>query len=74
MIPGPHPTALRSLVAHEEVEKHRSLSCAEYDGCLERVLRRAWKSWTCGRCPLFHLTREWHTAEIAHVAALRPLA
>lgn len=74
MIPIPHPTALRSLVKHEDVERHRSLSCAAYDGCLETVLRRAWRSWTCGRCPLFHLTREWHTAEVAHEAALRPLA
>ena len=70
----PNPTKLRSLVKHEEVEQHRSLSCGEYDVCLDTVLRHAWRSWTCGRCQLFRLTREWHTAEIAHEAALRPLA
>jgi hypothetical protein len=70
----PKPTALRSLVEHEDVERHRSLSCAEYDGCLTTVLRHRWKSWTCQRCSLFLLTREWRAAEIAHDAALRPFA
>jgi hypothetical protein len=74
MNPVPHPTALRSLVKHDDVERHRSLSCGEYDGCLEAVLRRAWRSWTCGRCPLFRLTQDWRAAEISHQAALRPLA
>ncbi len=68
----PNPTGLRSLVKHEDVEKHRSLSCAEYDGCLDTVLRHAWRSWTCGRCRLFRLAGVWHTAEIAHEATLRP--
>ncbi len=70
----PNPTALRSLVKPEEVEKHRSLSCARYDCCLDTVLRHAWRSWSCGRCEAFRLTADWHTAEIAHEAALRPLA
>ena len=74
MTPSPNPTALRSLVKHEDVERHRSLSCGEYDGCLDRVLRHAWRSWTCGRCPYFRLTRDWRTAEVAHEAGLRPLA
>ena len=69
----PNPTGLRSLVKHEDVEKHRSLSCAEYDGCLDTVLRHAWRSWTCGRCRLFRLAAICHTAEIAHEATLRPL-
>ena len=71
---GPNPTKLRSLVSHEDVEKHRSLSCARYDGCLEKVLRRSWRSWTCEHCPLFQLGRYWRSAEIDHQAALRPLA
>ncbi len=70
----PNPTALPYLVKHEEVEKHRSLSCVEYDGCLDAVLRHAWRSWTCGRCKLFLRTRDCRAAEIAHVAALRPFA
>lgn len=74
MIPVPRPTALRSLVRHEEVERHRSLSCARYDGCLEAVLRQAWRSWSCVRCPLFALDRDWRSAEIAHEAGLRPEA
>jgi len=70
----PNPTALRSLVKHQDVEKHRSLSCAEYDTCLDTVLRRAWRSWTCVRCQLFGLTRAWRAVEVAHEAAQRPLA
>ena len=70
----PNPTALRSLVKPEDVEKHRSLSCARYDGCLETVLRNAWRSWSCGRCRLFVLDRDWRAAEMAHEAALRPMA
>lgn len=70
----PNPTALRSLVKPEDVEKHRSLSCARYDCCLDTVLRHAWRSWSCGRCEAFRLSGDWHTAEIAHEAALRPLA
>ena len=71
---APNPTALRELVKHDDVEKHRSLSCLEYDGCLETVLRRSWRSWTCGRCVLFRLNRECRVAEIVHEAALRPNA
>ncbi len=71
---APNPTALRSLVKHEDVEKHRSLSCSEYDGCLDTVLQQRWRSWTCGRCELFLLTGACRTAEICHEAALRPNA
>lgn len=70
----PNPTALRSLIKAEDVEKHRSLSCAQYDGCLDTVLRHSWRSWTCGRCRLFRFTADWHMAEVAHEAALRPSA
>lgn len=69
----PNPTALRALVKEEEVERHRSLSCGEYDDCLDTVLRRAWRSWTCERCQLFRL-KDWRAAEIAHLAGLRPEA
>lgn len=68
----PNPTPLRFLVKHEEVDRHRSLSCGGYDTCLDRVLRRSWRSWTCERCKLFPLTRNWHAAEIAHEAVLQP--
>ncbi|HSN91608.1 MAG TPA: hypothetical protein VLS93_10295 [Anaeromyxobacteraceae bacterium] len=70
----PNPTPLPSLVKPEDVEKHRSLSCAGYDDCLDAVLRKAWRSWTCGRCRLFLLERDWRAAAMAHEAALRPLA
>ncbi len=69
----PNPTALRDLVKHEEVDMHRSLSCAEYDDCLDAVLRHSWRSWTCIRCKLFRMTRDWRAAEIAHLAALQPV-
>lgn len=69
-----NPTALRSLLKHEDVDRHRSLSCAEYDGCLDKVLRRSWNSWTCEHCRLFPFTKQWHAAEVMHEAGLRPLA
>ncbi len=70
----PNPTRLVSLVEHEEVEKHRSLSCAEYDVCLDVASRRSWRSWSCRRCKLFRHTRRMRIAEVAHLAGLRPLA
>lgn len=73
-IMSPNPTALRSLVKEEDVDKHRSVSCAEYDDCLDTALRRSWRSWSCGRCKLFRLTRAMCAAETAHLAELRPLA
>ncbi len=69
-----NPTALRFQLKHEDVEKHRSLSCLEYDGCLDTVLRRAWNSWTCKRCGLFPFGRALRAAEVRHEAALRVLA
>ncbi len=70
----PNPTALSSLVKPEDVERHRSLSCAAYDGCLDAASRLPWRSWTCGRCKLFALSRRMHDLETAHIASLRPLA
>jgi hypothetical protein len=71
---SPNPTALRQLVAEEEVHAHRSLSCAGYDECLDVALRRCWRSWSCGRCGLFMLAREMRAAEIVEESALRPNA
>jgi ribosomal protein L37AE/L43A len=50
-----NPTALRASLKHEDVEKHRSLLCAEYDECLDTALRRSWNGWTCARCKHFSL-------------------
>jgi hypothetical protein len=73
-IPSPNPTALRAPVKEEDVEKHRNVCCAEYDGCLDAALRSAWRSWSCGRCALFPLAREARAAECVRVALLRPVA
>jgi hypothetical protein len=67
----PNPTALRSVVKHEDVEKHRSLSCLEYDACLDAASRRSWRSWSCGSCQMFRFAREARTAECLHHAAAR---
>jgi len=50
---SPNPTALRSLVKEEDVEKHRCVTCPGYDDCLEAALHMAWRSWSCARCALF---------------------
>lgn len=66
-----NPTALRSVLKPEDVDKHRSLSCIEYDGCLDAVLRRSWNSWTCARCQLFSLARACRAAEAREAAVER---
>ncbi|HEY6005282.1 MAG TPA: hypothetical protein VIV57_20545 [Anaeromyxobacter sp.] len=68
---SPNPTALRSAVKEEDVDKHRNVCCAEYDGCLDAALRNAWRSWSCGRCRLFPFARQSRAAECAHMAVLR---
>jgi hypothetical protein len=69
-----NPTKLRSALKHEDVEKHRSLSCTEYDGCLDVVLRRSWSGWSCARCQLFPFSRERQAAEVRHAAVERHVA
>ncbi len=71
---SPNPTALRSLVKDEEVDKHRSVSCSEYDECLDAALRKSWRSWSCARCKLFRITRGLRSAHGAQIAVLRALA
>jgi hypothetical protein len=71
---SPNPTALRTLIEQEDVDHHRSVSCAEYDGCLDVALRRCWRSWSCGRCSLFALAHEMRAAEIVQESASRPFA
>ncbi len=53
---SPNPTALRSLVKDEDVDKHRCVRCPEYDDCLEAALHMSWRSWSCARCALFLTT------------------
>ena len=69
-----HPTPRASLVKREEVERHRNLSCTEYDACLDVAYRRDWPSWSCRRCHRFHLRVEARRAELAHGGAARPFA
>ncbi len=54
---SPNPTALRHLVKQEEVDDHRCVTCAEYDGCLDAALRQRWRSWSCGQCGIFAWAR-----------------
>ncbi len=62
---SPNPTALRHLVKQEEVDEHRCVSCSEYDDCLDAALRHSWRSWSCGKCGLFHRARALHAAQAA---------
>ena len=70
----PTPTPLTRLVTDEDVALHRSVSCSEYDQCLDLVLRRRWRSWTCAQCALFSLARRFATMAAAHEGSLRPFA
>jgi hypothetical protein len=71
---SPNPTALRSPVKEQDVDKHRNVCCAEYDGCLDAALRRSWRSFSCGQCALFAFAREARAAESARLAELRTAA
>lgn len=50
---SPHPTERLRLIPHEEVDLHRNLACARYEGCLDEAYQRAWRSWSCQRCARF---------------------
>jgi hypothetical protein len=65
------PTRLASLIKPEDVAKHRSLFCAEYDECLGEVLLHGWPSWTCRRCSRFELRGEMRSLERAHEVTRR---
>lgn len=71
---SPNPTALRSPVKEQDVDKHRNVCCAAYDDCLDAALRRSWRSWSCGHCALFAFAREARAAESARLAELRTAA
>jgi hypothetical protein len=58
---SPNPTALRTLVKDEDVDKHRSVTCDEYDCCLDAALSRSWRSWSCARCTRFRMARALRT-------------
>jgi len=49
------PARRGSALCPEEVPRYRSLSCPEYDGCLDAAYRHGWRSWTCEACQLFPL-------------------
>jgi hypothetical protein len=52
----PHPSPLSQLIRSETVVSgHRSLYCFHYDGCLDVAVKRDWDSWSCEKCPLFHV-------------------
>ncbi len=70
----PRPTPLSHLVKEDEVEQHRCLSCTEYDQCLEVVLVKRWRSWSCASCGLFLLARAFDALQTDHEAAARPFA
>lgn len=69
-----HPTRLPGLVELEEVERHRSVHCDLYDGCLDRALRERWSGWTCAECPLFALADVFRSMQTDREGALRPTA
>jgi hypothetical protein len=57
------PCCRNQLVKPEEVHRHRSLACPEYDQCLDISYRRGWPSWTCQRCPDFALAPSFRVLE-----------
>jgi hypothetical protein len=52
----PNPTPLPTLIRSEStVSGHRNLYCFHYDACLDVAVKLDWDSWSCEKCPLFHV-------------------
>jgi hypothetical protein len=52
----PNPTPLATLIRSEStVSGHRNLYCFHYDACLDVAVKLDWDSWSCEKCPLFHV-------------------
>jgi len=35
------------------VDKHRNLDCNRYEKCLDKAIRKNWRSFSCNRCSIF---------------------
>lgn len=68
------PSPLGALLNADEVPRRRSLSCPEYDRCLDAAFRRGWRSWSCQGCALQPLGATFRALETMRAGALRPLA
>lgn len=41
----------------------RNVFCRSYDGCLDLAVKKNWRSWTCGKCPLLSCETEKPTPD-----------
>lgn len=70
--PPRRPTPRAALASADDVEAHRSLSCGDYDRCLDEVLVAGWPGWTCARCARFAGGRARRAARLDVEATARP--
>ena len=48
----------RPLLSLSSVAKHRNLDCDRYDKCLNKAIRKNWRSFSCAKCPIFKVHLE----------------
>jgi len=46
-------TELKNELILPMVSEHRHVNCSRYDKCLNKVIKKRWKSFSCSRCPVF---------------------
>jgi hypothetical protein len=75
-LPSPHETRRGDIVsmlpypAESDVNDRgqpqnevRNVFCRSYDGCLDLAVKKNWRSWTCGKCPLLSCETEKPTPD-----------
>ena len=43
----------RPIISLSSAVEHRHLDCFRYDKCLDRAIKKNWKSFSCSRCAVF---------------------
>lgn len=46
-------TELNRPFSPSMMASHRNPDCERYDKCLDKVIKKNWKSFSCSRCPRF---------------------
>ena len=48
----------RPLLSLSAVANHRNLDCDRYEKCLNRAVKKKWRSFSCAKCSIFKIHLE----------------
>lgn len=48
----------RPSLSLSAMARHRNLDCIRYDKCLDKVVKKNWRSFSCVKCPIFKIYLE----------------